>query len=209
MRKFLLVSIVVGLMPLAAFAASTDAAKKIQCWTDDKGVRSCGDHVPPQFAKERRDIYNSQGVVIGTQSRQKTPAEVAEEERQAAAAAAEQKRLADQAAYDRFLTDTYGSTKELETARDLRLQMLDGRIVLAKKALTDNQDALNDLHSRVENGKKLPQPEQDKLHKQVTKFEQSLAENNDALTQLQQERVKAEQKFNQDIQRFQQLRPGH
>ena len=208
MRKIIFI-LLTALPLLASAQQSASGAKKIQCWTDDKGSRNCGDHVPPQYAKEQRDIYNSQGVVIGTQARQKTPAEVAEDERKAAEAAAAQRHIEEQAAYDRFLMDTYGSSKELESTRDLRLQMIDGRVGLAQKAISDNQKTLDDLRSRVAAAKAAGKAPDDKLLKQVQKFEDSLADSTNAVSQLQKEREGTQTKFGQDIERYKQLRPGH
>ncbi|TXI09441.1 MAG: hypothetical protein E6Q76_05670 [Rhizobium sp.] len=196
-------------MTLTSVHAAAASGRQIQCWTDDKGNRSCGDTVPPQYAKKEREIFNSQGIVVGKKSRELTPEEAAEEKRKADEAAAELKRIQEQAAYDKFLTDTYGSTKELEAARKLREQTLDGRIMLAQKAIADNEKALVDLRGRVDSIKKSGKKEPDKkLLDQVKKFEGSLADNKNAVAQLQQEKEKMVTKFNDDIARFKVLRPG-
>lgn len=199
-----------GVMLLSAvFQQAQAAGKQIQCWTDDKGNRSCGDNIPPQYVKKEREYFNSQGVVVSKKSRELTPEEVAEEKRKADEAAAELKRIQEQAAYDKFLTDTYSNTKELEAARKLREQALDGRIVLAQKAVTDNEKTLVDLRGRVDSIKKAGKKAPDKkLLDQVKKFEDSLVDNKNAVAQLQQEKEKMVNKFNQDIARFKVLRPG-
>lgn len=208
MRKISI--ILLTALPLIASAQQgTTNAKKIQCWTDEKGNRSCGDHVPPQYAKQQRDIYNSQGVVIGTQSREKTAAEIAEDQRKAAEAEAAQKKIEEQAAYDRFLLDTYASSKELESTRDLRIQMIDGRAALAQKAVADNQKTLEDLHSRVAAAKAAGKAPDKKLLKDVKKYEDSMTDSSEAVKQLQKERETTQTKFAQDIERYKQLRPGH
>lgn len=195
-------------LSMMVHAAQAAGLKQIQCWTDDKGNRSCGDTVPPQYAKKEREFFNKQGMVVGKKSRELTPEEAAEEKRKADEAAAEFKRLQEQAAYDKFLTDTYGSTKELEAARLLREQTLDGRIVLAKKAIADNEKTLVDLHGRVASLSKVKKQPDKKLLDQLKKFETSLTDNKAAVGQLQQEKDKMVAKFNQDIARYKELRPG-
>jgi hypothetical protein len=204
MRKALISLLLIMALPSLAQAQS---AKKIQCWTDDKGNRNCGDHVPPEYAKQEREIYNSQGVVVDKKSRQLTSEEIAEQDRKAAEDAAAAKRAQDQAAYDKFLTDSYGSASELESARKLREQMLDGRIDLTKKAVADNEKSLDDLRSRVEAAKKAGKEPDDRLLKQVKKYEDSLADSRNAVVQLQKEKEQTVAKFNQDIERYKQLRP--
>jgi hypothetical protein len=208
MRKIMIPMLVLLALPLAAQAQQMPGGKKIQCWTDDKGNRSCGDHVPPQYAKKEREIFNQQGVVVAKKARQLTPEEVAEADRKAAEAAAAQKQAEAQAAYDRFLTDTYSSVKELESARDARLQIIDGRSSLAQKSIADAEKTLIDLRSRVDSAKAASKLPADRLLKQVKKFEDALADNTNAVTQLQAEREKTQTKFNQDIERYKQLRPG-
>ena len=192
---------------LEAAGPPPSGLKQIQCWTDDKGSRMCGDTVPPQYAKKEREFFNRQGIVVGKKSRELTPEEAAEEKRKADEAAAELKRIQEHAAYDKFLTDTYGSSKELEAARKLREQTLDGRIGLAQKAIADNEKALADLRGRVDKaGKKQPDK---KLMDQIRKFEASLADNKTSVVQLQQDKEKMVAKFNKDIARYQELRPGN
>ncbi len=208
MRKVFTTLFLVSALPLAVHTAQAAPLKQIQCWTDDKGNRNCGDTVPPQFAKKEREFFNRQGVVVSKKSRELTPEEVAEEKRKNDASAEDLKRLQAQAAYDKFLTDTYSSSKELVAARTLREQTLDGRIALAKKAIVDNEKTLVDLHGRVDSINKAGKAKPDKkLLDQVRKFERSLADNKNAVTQLQQERDKTVAKFNQDIARYELLRP--
>jgi hypothetical protein len=194
---------------LLSHTALADKSKQIQCWTDDKGNRSCGDAVPPQYAKKEREYFNPQGIVVDKKAREMTPEEAADEKRKSDEAAVELKRMQEQAAYDKFLTDTYGSSKELESARILREQTLDGRIVLAQKAIADNEKTLVDLRGRVDSINKASKKQPDKkLLDQVKKFETSLSDNKKAVAQLQQEKEKMVTKFNQDIARFKVLRPG-
>jgi len=213
MRKvftILLGTLVLSVVAHTAQAAQSSGLKQIQCWTDDKGNRMCGDSVPPQYAKKEREYFNGQGVVVSKKSRELTPEEAAEEKRKTDEAAAELKRIQEQAAYDKFLTDTYGSSKELEAARRLREQTLDGRIGLAQKAIADTEKTLADLRGRVASINKAGKKPPDKyLLDQIKKFETSLADNKTAVTHLQQEKEKMVAKFNQDIARYQVLRPGN
>lgn len=206
MRKVFLSLIGMLLLSVGVQARAVAAMKQIQCWTDDKGNRMCGDTVPPQYAKKEREYFNQQGMVVGKKARELTPEEAAEEKRKADEAAAELKHIQEQAAYDKFLTDTYGSSKELEAARKLREQTLDGRIGLAQKAIADTEKTLADLRGRVDKSSK-KQPDK-RLLDQIKKFEASLADNKTSVAQLQQEREKMVNKFNQDIERFKVLRPG-
>ena len=71
-------------------------AGKLACWTDDKGQKACGDRVPPQYAKKERQVLDGHGRVIQTQSREKTPEEIAEARQKEEAAAADKMRFEQQ-----------------------------------------------------------------------------------------------------------------
>lgn len=211
MRSFIVPTVVALLLPIAASAAG----KNIQCWTDDKGHRSCGDYVPPQYAKKEVQILNERGLVVEKKAREKTAAEIEEDDRKAKEAINEAQNARKRAAYDRFLIDTYSSVQELEKARDIRVQTLDARIRLAEKAVADNQKTLEDLRGRAAkppvvgaNPKAVEAiaKANERLKKQIETFEKTLADNTLATTTMQQEREQTLKKFAEDIQRWQELK---
>lgn len=214
MRSSLVVLTTLILLPAAALAQQS-TGKKIQCWTDDKGHRACGDYVPPQYANKQVDILNKQGMVIEKKEREKTAEEAAADERKAQEIVAAEKQARMRAAYDRFLLDTYSNVKELEKARDIRVQTLDSRIALAEKAVGDNQKSLADLRSRTPAKVSAnADPKQaaavakanEKLAKQIATFEKTLADNTLAITTMKQEREQTLRKFGEDIQRWLELK---
>lgn len=199
--------VIPGLLALVLAQGAAAESKKLVCWTDEKGVRACGNSVPPQYAKGQRQVLDAQGRVVDTQARQKTPEEIAEAERLARIEAEEQKRREAQAKYDAFLLDTYNSLGQLQRARDDRLITLDGRLQLARKALVDNETALASLRERerkaAESGK--PDP---KLKKQVQEFEASRLSTQKSIATLERDRGDTCSKFSADMQRFRELRSG-
>lgn len=211
MRTLIVLTAVSVLLSGAAWAEG----KKIQCWTDDKGHRACGDYVPPQYSQKEVQILNKQGMVVDTKQREKTADEAAADELKVQAAKDAEKQARSRASYDRFLLDTYSNVKEIEKARDIRVQTLDSRIVLAGKAVADNQSALADLRSReVAKPVAGTDPKRvaaiaksnDKLQKQIATFEKTLADNIQAIATMKQEREQTVTKFGEDIQRWQQLK---
>ncbi|HWU68219.1 MAG TPA: hypothetical protein VN046_05035 [Stenotrophobium sp.] len=189
------------LLPLASWA-------KIQCWTDEQGNRACGDQVPPQYAKVQRDVVNSQGIVVDTEARQKTPEEIAQDEKRAAEQKAAQQAAEQQAAYDRFLIGTYNSVDDIKAARDLRIQAIEGRLNLVRKSVSDSRDTLKGLlqqRDSITSAGKQPNPG---LLKQIAKFQKSEIDGQNAEDQLNAEREQTAAKFAADIVRYQQLKQG-
>ena len=203
MRK--LTGLVLLFTVLAALPSLAQEPKKkgIQCWTDDKGQRMCGDRVPPEYAGKERKLMNERGVVVETRKAGKTPAEIAEEARKVTQAEEARK----QAEYDRALIETFRSTKDLEGMRDERLSLLDGRIASSTKSLADNENSLKDLLERADALKKEEKPVNDRVEKQIKQFTRAVKDNQKALEIYQRERAAIQTKFDSDIARFNQLRP--
>lgn len=189
-----------------ALPLAVAGGERIVCWTDEHGKRACGDQVPARYAKVERQVFNERGIVV-----EKFPPEPTSAEREAAAEKArlseqEQRRQRDQAAYDRYLFESYASLKDLEEMRDSRLAVLDNRIALTDKSVTADEVALAALQERLDqledDGKEPSAP----LLKQQKTLKDSLASNRTALEQLRAERDKTRAQFERDIARYQELR---
>lgn len=187
------------------WAAPAAAQKKIQCWTDKHGARMCGDRVPPEYAGQQREVLKD-GRVVQTVKAASTPEEIAaakKAKRDAEEAAAEAKRRAD---YDRALLETYRSAKDIESMRDERVAMLDGRIASIEKNTTNTDKSLADLKARAERLINEGKPVDDKLAKQIKHFERDQKQNLKSLERNRTERAEIEKKFNADLERYLELR---
>lgn len=200
MRNLIFPSLVLMLTASAAQAG-------VVCWTDDRGQKACGDRVPPQYAKKERQSLDAHGRVINTQARQKTPEEIAEASRLEAAAAAEKARFVQQEKYDRYLLQTFASSKELEDSRDSRLRALESQMQLNDKANADAEKSLKTLQDRAaaaKNGGKDP----GKLLVQIAEFERSLKQGRMSREQQAKDHAEITAKFGADIERFNALKSG-
>ena len=140
----------VWLLALAVGTACAPAwSKQVVCWTDKFGAHACGDRVPPEYAKDEREVLNSRGMVVGTKPREKTEAELAAEQKAAEAAAAEQKRRVRQVAYDRFMLQSYESVTQLQKVRDDNLRTVESRLSLAEKAVPGAEAGLKAARARA------------------------------------------------------------
>ena len=102
-------------------AASLDAnAARFKCWTNDEGVRECGNVVPPKYSQKQHEEVNNQGVTVRQITRAKTKEEIEREEKAAAEKAAREKEVARiakiRAAKDRVLLDTFTTEDDLVLA---------------------------------------------------------------------------------------------
>lgn len=210
MRRLLSVVVCLALAAPAIGVAAPKGGgvpgKKMVCWTDDQGLRACGDRVPPEYAKGEREVFDAQGRVVEKKVRQKTPEEVAEIERKAAAAVVEAARAEKQTRYDKYLLQTFGSVAELEGARDARLRTVDSLVNINEKSVTDAEASLKTLQARAEAQKKDGKEPDARLLKQIKQFEGSLVDGLKAREQKKKERAEIIEKFGTDIARYKKLR---
>lgn len=186
--------------------AATDGGRTVQCWTDERGVRACGDHVPPQYAKGRREIVDSHGIVVKVLPREKTAEEQAEEQRKQQEAEQAETAARRQHAYDGFLLQSYQSVAEIEKVRGERLATIDGRLALAEKSQASTLATLDELDQRAAGLQKDGKPVPDDLAKSIRSFRKARTDNADALTRLKEERAQTDAQFARDIERYRSLR---
>ncbi len=126
---------------------SGPVSARFKCWTNNEGVRECGEKVPPEFAQQGHQEMSKQGVVVGKKERAKTKEELAEEARLARIAEQEQKVAEEQAKQDKILLDTFTSVTDIETVRDDKLAVIESSITLTKKRSEKTQE---DLDKRIQ-----------------------------------------------------------
>jgi hypothetical protein len=179
--------------------------KGIVCWQDEHGQRACGDHVPPQYAKKQRDIYNQRGVVIKTLKAEETPEQRAAEQHAADEAQRQLEEQQKQQANDKFVLQTYRTVDELKAERDNRLASFDTRQDLAEKAVQRGDAALKDLQSRADAERSAGRDPSFELEAQIKSFAAAQAENIDALERIKQEREATAAQFEHYIDLYQQV----
>jgi hypothetical protein len=189
---------------LAQAKAAPQARKApVQCWTDDRGQRVCGDVVPPSEARRQRALIDRRGVVTRVVPAQKTAAEVEAETRV-------RREQEQRAAYDRYLMQAYGDVPDIERTRDERLGNLDGQLRLAEKGRADTAKSLADLRARIGTPMEVEEGEAPKgnprLDAKIAEFSRAEADHLKAIARLKQERIRISEEFARDIKRFRELK---
>jgi hypothetical protein len=182
------------------------AAGKVLCWTDENGHRACGDRVPPKYADREREVINRRGVTVDTKAREKTAEEAAAEVVARQRVEEQEMQRRKQAAYDRFLLETYQSVAELEQTRAERVAALQTRLTLSEKAAKNSQATLDALHAQAAQLNKEGKPVDRKLEAQIRDYLRALGENVKAVEHLKSERDTIDAQFTRDIERYKELR---
>lgn len=192
--------------PLAA-QGKPPSKKRLVCWDDEVGNRSCGDAVPARYAGKEKQVLDQSGRTIKTIPGDLTPEQRAAQTLQLQQEA-EAKRVADQqAAYDRALTATYSTPQDLVVLRNDRLTTIDTTLEIREAAARRDSVTLAELRTRLpEAGSKaVPDPA---VVKSISQYEASLAENQKVIADLIRSRETICTNFTRDIQRFQELKTG-
>lgn len=171
-------------------------------WTDSKGVVHYTDQVPPEVSKQERAVLDHRGDVRRVLQAEKTPEQLAEEQR---LRELEQKERE----YDQFLLKSYGSVHDIESTRDSRLATIDIHLEQAQKAYDDVQSTLIQLRARSASAAARGASLDSDLERQIASYETAAADNHAAVRQLRDERVRTQQQFAHDIARFRELRGEH
>ncbi len=176
-------------------------------WVDDKGVIHYGDRVPPEAVKRERAILNDQGVEVRRLGAEKTPEQIAAEQRSLAEAARLRER-------DDFLRATYSSVRDIELLRDQRLEQLREQRLSTQTYMRSLSQRLAELQARAQTFKpynaspgarRMPDGLAEDLVRTVNEINRQRQLLNDRTAAETDTRVQ----FQSDIDRYQQLRASN
>ena len=202
--------LLVALVATTAIGANKDD-RKVYRWVDDKGVVHFGDSVPPEDSVHDRDVLNEYGVTVNQEEGETTPEErAARDAARASAEKAERERLAKRNR-DESLLDTYLTVEEIEALRDRRAQMLDGQIhytTLYLDALREKLGRLQADAARFRPYSSNPEapPIHENLAKELSDTLDSIIRYEKTLAVARENKVQLVAKFDDDIDRFKELK---
>jgi hypothetical protein len=198
-----LATVIAGLL-LAVVSQAEEKTKQTYKWVDDKGVIHYGDSVPSEYSQREQRVLNSQGVEV-----QKRLAEMSPQE--AASHAAKQREEGRRKQHDMFLISTYPSVKDIESVRDVRLDLINGQITAAEAYIASLTTRVDSLKQRAMNfapynstagARRVP----DDLAEEMVRAHSELRTLNSALATRRTELQAVVDLFDSDIKRFKELR---
>jgi hypothetical protein len=204
MRSVVAAMLIAAALPATVLAQSHDRKTTTYRWVDEKGVIHYGDTVPPQYSQRESTILNGQGVQIGRREAQKTPEQLAEEERL-------QQAVLRQRQHDSFLLTTYTSVADIERLRDERLATIGAQRTAAEQYVENLHSRLSVLQTRAllfkpYNPRKEARRMPDDLAEDLIRTLNEMRSQNDALEAKDNEQSVMRKQFQADIDRYKQLR---
>jgi len=205
LKQTSLAAITMALISVSLVVVSTSAQARIKCWENNDGVRECGKTVPPEYSQQGHEEISSQGITVDQTERAQTQEERLEEERLAAIQAKEDTIIAEKAAQDKILLDTYSNTDDIQMTSDGKIAALESTIKLANKRnekIQANLDKNTATAAAAELAGKQPA---DDLIKDIESLERQIKNNDKFIAdkRLEQEQIKKE--YAEKIVRFEQL----
>ena len=188
----------------SALAQNSDKGAVAYRWVDEHGVVHYGDTIPPKYARDSRQILNSQGVEIGHVDAEKTPAQLAAE-------AKKRERYVAQKQHDYFLLSTYTSVKDIESLRDERLSQIEAQQTAAQQYVQSLQSRLTSLQTRAQgykpysakaNAPRMP----DDLAQELVHTSNEVRLQDQAMQARSAQEAQVRAQFQSDIERFEQLK---
>ncbi len=179
---------------------------RIKCWTNNDGVKECGDRVPPEYSQKGHKEISDQGVVIEEKERAKTEEELEEQRKLDAIKAEEERIVAEKEKHDQILLRTFGSVDEVELARDGKIAALESSITLANKRnekLQGDMDTLLEKATVAESGGEAPT---EVLMKDIESKERQINNNKKFIEEKRAEQESIRQAYAVDIARFKSLK---
>ena len=197
------------LLATTSFSAGTTPSngRKLYKWVDEQGVTHFGDHIPPEYAAQEQHIVNSLGVETEHIEAQRTPEQMAAEEKKKFEA--EQK-----ANRDKNLLNTYVSVSEIERLRDQRLALLSDQIKVTGQFLEILNGRMKKLRVTSQRFRpyssdpKAP-PMSDQVAEDLVRVDNDIHTQEENLREKRSEEATMSKQFESDIARFKELKGIH
>ena len=173
-------------------------------WVDSQGVTHYGDRVPPEYAGQEQHMINGQGVEISHQEAQKSPDQLAADEKR-------RQDQEDRLNRDRNLLSAYASVGEIERIRDQRLALVSDQIKVTTQFLENlngrmKKMRVNAMHFKPYNGDPKAPAMPDQVAEDLVRLSNDIHTQEQNLEQKRGVESTMKKQFENDIDRFKELK---
>ena len=195
------------LLPLSFLLTTSSAVyARIICWTNNDGVRECGDTIPPEYSQKGREEISEGGMVIDERGRALTDEEIAEQKRKNAIEQERIRQEEEQARQDQILLYTYTNIEDIELTRDGKIHLLETSIGLANKRSEKIRSELDRREQQAatleRDGKEIPEH----LVEDISSLRRQINENSEYIDNKKQEIEQVTLEYAESIERFKYLK---
>ena len=129
---------------LCEMILANHVSARMKCWTNSEGIKECGDKIPPEYTQQGYQEISKGGVVLEEKERIKTKEELKKAKKEAAIIAREKDEERNKKAHDKMLLETFASIKEIEIARDQKIEAVESTIKITQKRIIKLEYLLDD-----------------------------------------------------------------
>ena len=193
-------------LAVTVLAFSGPANARIKCWTNQEGVKECGNNVPPEFAQKEHKEVSEQGVVMEEKERAKTEEELSEEKRLADIEAEETRKTEEQANKDKILMDTFSSVEDIEMTRDGKSAAIEAEIKTTNKRTEKIQAELDKRIEAAAAEERSGKAPEESLLQDIESLRRQIKNNESYIATKQADQAQIRESHELDITRFKDLK---
>jgi len=195
---------------LVAVCLPAPASAGIKCWTNDQGVRECGNVVPPEYAQKSHRELNDTGITVSTTERAKTQEELRKQReeaaRQAAIRAEEERRIRAQEMKDRVLLSTFTSEEDLKLSHEGQADAIELRIEHTEKIVVQLKHSLDELRRQAAKLERSGQAMTPELEAKLARVSKQLEDSKSFIEKRRVQKAELAAQFEADLERYRELK---
>ena len=189
---------------LCGIMLANHVSARMKCWTNSEGIKECGDKIPPEYTDQGYQELSKGGIVIDEKERVKTKEELEKEKKAAAIIAREEEKERNKRRHDRMLLETFTSIKEIETARDQKIEAVESTIKITQKRIVKLQYLLDDELNKKSLNKQIDG--EDKKSGNAESLKEQISDNEKFIKNKIDEQKKIKKTYIEYISRFKKLK---
>ena len=186
--------------------APLDVHARIKCWTNNEGVRECGNTVPPEYAQKGHKEVSKQGITVETKGRAKNEEELAIEQRKKDEDKEKQRIALERARKDRVLLDTFTTEDDLLLTRDGKIRAIESRVQHTQSRVNGLSADLSTLQSKAAQQERGGRAVSDEMKAEISGLRGQIEQNKGFIEQRRTEQKELRAQFEDDLKRYRELK---
>jgi hypothetical protein len=199
--KFIFPLLSLGLLLTQSLPAADTTSK---CWTDEDGVTTCGNVVPPEYAQKGFKECNNK-LICKEVDKAPSPEEIAKRKLKEE----EEEKRKKQEKEDRALLDLFSTEQDIERNRSAILATIDGKIHSIEPIINSLEKNLQDLEKNLEesvNNPDISESQREAIRKNIEDAKYRLKNNKETLQANVKEKEDVNKQHNDYLQRYRDIR---
>ncbi len=191
-------------MAVAVYTGTAQA--RIKCWTNNEGIKECGDTVPPEYAQKGHKELTEGGIVVDEYERALTKEEIEEARREQEIKAQEEKEAAEKARQDQILLDTFSNVDDIELTRDGKIKAIESQISHANRRNEKMQKDMEGLLEKAATAERAGKEPSETILKDIATLERQIKTNDTFIVEKRKEQEAVKEDYAIKIERFNKLK---